>query len=164
VRSITEGSFRAQRLASQPMQDLVFAYLTANGFMDHGQLNNMYHDLVEGKILEDISSAQRFTLAGMIAALQYTARRVGHDCIINGVDVRDASPKLMEQLGSCIRLSLDMSGARELREFSDANLWMASVGALEEQRGSLKPKHPGSRRKALRRRCGLPAGFVTKLD
>ena len=140
VQSINEGAFQAKRIASQQLQDLVFAHFTASGFMDTGQLNNMYYDLVEAKILEDKSAAERYALAGMIAAMQYLARRFGHDCIINGVDIRDASPMLMLQLESCVRLSLSTSDSRELHEFADAHLWMAYVGAMEEERKRARKK------------------------
>ncbi len=134
VRCISEGTYMVQRCASQSIQDLVFAYFSARGFMDHGRLNNMYHDLVEAKVLDERSEAERLTLAGMIAALQYIARRTGHDCVINGVDIRDASGQLMAQLEDCMRISIAKSNTQELQDFAEAYLWMAFVGTLETER------------------------------
>jgi hypothetical protein len=159
VQSIKRGAFQAQQVGDQQLQDLVFAYFTASGFTDHGQLNNMYHDLFEAKILQDKSAAERYTLAGMIATLQYLARRVGHDCIINGVDVRDASPKLMAQMKSCIQLSLSSSDPPASHEFADAQLWMAYVGALEEERRRAQMKARGRECNMLIRRGWFTTRF-----
>ena len=113
---------------------MAFAYIAATGFIDLGQLNNMYLDLIEGAVFTEASVAERYLQAALVIALEYLARRVGHECIINGVDIRDASTELMTQLRFAAEFTWEASTPEELFEFQDAHLWVLYVGALDEQR------------------------------
>jgi hypothetical protein len=131
-----ETPFPAQRWGERSAGDLAFIYMSLRTFLEHGQLINLYMDLMEGCEMKSSRPADRYMQAALTVALIYMGRRNAHECYIGSVDVRDASPNLVRELQRTLTLTWDhlASEVESDQEYSEAFLWMLYVGALNEKR------------------------------
>ena len=134
IRTMQNGRHHHTRWTAQELQDTAFSYFACASLMHGGQLNNLYLDLVESKVMETAKDGARYTQAALAIAMQFYMRRVHGPFTMNGVDIKDASQELMKQLRWCFATVLDSSTDAEMMAFADAHLWIAYVGALEEVR------------------------------
>ena len=134
AKFVYQNPFPAQPWADRSLGDMAWFYIAATGFVDLGQLNNMYLDLSSGLVFIEATVAQRHLQAAHAVALEYLCRRIGSECFINGVDVRDASETLIRKLRHSYEIVLRQSTTRDLIDLADSCLWILYVGALCEQR------------------------------
>jgi hypothetical protein len=136
VSSYVEA-FPSQYWPERSAGDMAFIYLAIHAFIDCGRLINLYMDLKSGQDYDFLSQAQRRLQAALTIGLLYGSRRVGHECAIGGVDVRDASDGLMRELRYSLELmweepTTDVELEPTLR--AEAIIWLLYQGSVFEQR------------------------------
>ena len=132
IETITHGRRWHIQWTELGLQEMAFGYFAVSGLLGSGQLNNMYVDISENKVMTELSDGERYAQAALVIGMLYTMRRVRGECYMGGVDLRDCSGALMRQLRKSFRLAIDRSTPAELNRFAEAHLWVTYVGALEE--------------------------------
>lgn len=136
------GPYWNAQWAQHNLQDTAYIYFTVTSMTNHGRLHNMYLDLREGKLMQYASSGETLTQAALVLMLIYVAGRIGVEVVINNIDIRDASEKLMSRLWECLEVvSMVSSKEGQVVHFADAYLWLAYIGALEEVRRTQRRDH-----------------------
>lgn len=130
--------FPAVKWTERSAGDMAFAGLTSRSLYAHARMNEHYLDLIEHKIMEWATPGVRWTQAAIVIALHYLKRRTCGEAVINGVNVRDASPALITQLNLAIEMIFSYCSNKELETYAAAHIWVLYVGAMEELRYSGK--------------------------
>lgn len=131
--------FPAVKWTERSAGDMAFAGLTSRSLYAHAQMNEHYLDLIENRVLSWTTEGVRWSQAAIVVALHYLKRRTCGEAVINGVNVRDASPALFGQLQIALNKAFEFCMADELETYADAHIWVLYIGAMEELRYSNKP-------------------------
>ena len=135
------GGGEAQQPPPPQPHVFLYSYLAVASNLDFCILNNLYHDLIEEKIMHGstTSTCERYTQAALAVALTYLHRRLFGDYTIGGVERRDVSAVLMGQLKHAFGIAYKNSSAADKAMsggrgggFGAAFLWVLYVGALCE--------------------------------
>lgn len=128
--------FRASECYEGGPADLSFSLLCTRALVDLGRLVNLYLDLIDDTkpLCADLSLGRRHTQAGLALTTIFNLRSWGTCAILNGVDLRDASPTIMAHLWPCVQRMLSDCTPRERLHYRDAHLWILYSGSLWEHR------------------------------
>lgn len=116
--------------------DLAFGLLCTRSHVDFARMVSLYLDVRDGAapLYGQLSPGQRYTQAALILNTLFIVRCWGTAAIINGTDIKDASPELMAQLGICVERMLQDCTFQERIQYQDAHLWILYGCALWERR------------------------------
>lgn len=151
-----EDGFQVPNEAWGPPEhkQLAFAWFVTKSEYAMSKLLQIYFDLREGiwtptiTINEEeaapaaataatmpvLSPGQRYTQAGLALGLLYYLRVIGHEALINGRDIRDATPGILPHLRFVLRqISLHATEAEKVK-YRDAHAWLYFLGAFAEER------------------------------
>lgn len=124
-------------------KQLSFAWFVTQSDWGMRQTLSVSLDLREDKYSSQAwAEGVRLTQAALGLAVLYYGRLLGHDAVINGVDIRDASPTIMAHLQAVMTQVLAKCSGEELDAYVDAHAWILFVGSFYEQRNQ---KNPGRR-------------------
>lgn len=118
-------------------------------YVNLGRLLNLYISLREREtsaylIEGPVSAGRRYTQACLALALLYVLRLIGHEFVLNGVDVRDVSDPIMREMHMMLHRALAYSNEDDRRLYGRAQLWIVFMGSLYEQRKMLRGKNVAS--------------------
>jgi hypothetical protein len=142
----TEDGFQVPDAAWGPpeVKQLVFGWFVTRSEYGMMKLLSVYFDLFEGRHLqlkangEIYSVGERLTQAGIALGVLYYIRVLGHEAVINGFDVRDASPGIMAHLKSIMESIPMLASKAEMQHYAQAHAWLLFLGAFAEERWKLK--------------------------
>lgn len=109
-----------------------FAAAMPRELIDCAQLNTLYLDLVQGRIMKSRSVGFRYTQAAITVAVQLLKRKLGVDASRGGVDHWNVYSTLLLQLQNSVSTALTCCTEIEAEIFSEAHLWVLFVGTLFE--------------------------------
>lgn len=124
--NLDKGSFPVESWREANVAEAAYSDFSTSIHIIRGVLNDLLIDMYE----MEVDSAERWIQAALTIAAQYLSRRIGIECIINGVDIRDASDELMKQLEYCVRRFMTLAEVK----FRDAYQFVLYVGTMEEKR------------------------------
>jgi hypothetical protein len=136
-RRVSKEAYPGQVLESPLLGNMAYTYSAMTGFIELGQLHNMALDLMEGRVFTTdeagrrIDHEERCSQAALAIVLAYFGRRLGHECVINGVDVWDAERAWRRRLRTAVEGAWPAHAEQDLRK--NVRLWVLYVGAMDEQ-------------------------------
>lgn len=140
LRQIFEQRWHSLTNTLPPRHIWSFLYCSIATNVDFCLLNNLYFDLMDGKVMTESSTCERMTQAALAVALLYLHRRLHGDITIAGMDRNDVSQILMASLQKSLRLALKFSNTDDRILYQEAWLWVSYVGALYEHQQGRKIK------------------------
>ena len=143
LRQIFERRWHSLAHTWPPRSASTFLYSSIATNVDFCLLHNLYHDLIECKVMSESSVCERTTQAVLAVALLYLHRRLHGDITIAGQDRSDISQIHMAYLQHSLTLAFKFSNRNDRVLFREGWLWALYVGALCEHhhhRGREEPK------------------------
>ncbi|KIV93016.1 hypothetical protein PV10_04261 [Exophiala mesophila] len=134
-----EQQITDEEWGSPTQKQLSFAWFVTKSDWGMRQALSASLDLRDDKYSSQVwSEGVRLTQASLGLAVLYYGRLLGHDAVINGVDIRDISATIMAHLQVIMTQVLAKCSDEELEAYVDAHTWILFVGAFIEQRNKKK--------------------------
>ena len=135
--AVGDEPFNDQDCTDGSRADMIFIFCVSHSMVDVGIFVNHFLDisqLIDAHNPTDSESlGVLYTEACLNLAALCITRHVGHVAFVNGVDIRDARPTIMQHLRVNMIKVLERCTTRELMYYENAHLWILFIGALTEQ-------------------------------